>query len=647
MFAKLYLPVLLLALGPGQAGICPAQQASGEASAPAGIDYVIDLDDALNHYVDVTLTSRPTAEQTPLMMATWTPGSYLVREYARHLDRVQARDEDGNPLPIEKVSKNRWLVDTPDPDKPFSVSWRVYCNDLSVRTNHVERSYAVLNGAPTFVTLPDRMNEPHRVRLNMPDSWKRSATSLRRSGDDPDQYVAADFDELVDSPIVAGNVELFPFVVGGVEHYLVNVNDRGNWDGQRAADDLARMVETQQSVWGSVPYDRYWFLNVIGGGGGGLEHDNSCLIMSSRNAMRSDSSYLRWLSLASHEFYHTWNIRRLRPRSLVEYDYESEVYTPSLWVAEGITSYYEDLMLVRAGLMDLDQFVSSMGGQIRRLQTSEGRREQSLRESSHDAWIKFYRQSANSGDTQISYYNKGAVVAMLLDARIRTATAGAKSLDDVMRILYRDHSGPIGYQPADFRRICSEVAGTDLGEWFRLAVDSTEELDYQEMADWYGVQAGDVTPAAAETTDDSDKKKKRKPARWIGIGESGSPASQAGLSDADEILAVNGTRLSGSLNSRLQDFEAGDPVELLISRDGDIMEVLLAVGEKPVTPDWGLKLARGRTDDQAARLESLVSGQPGDPKEPEAEGAGVAGPPAEDSGSASGDSPPEGDSDSQ
>ncbi len=595
------------------------QESPSGQNSPTGIDYTVDLGDALNHYMTVDMTARPSGPRTEVMMATWTPGSYLVREYARHVDRVTVVDGQGQPLDIEKISKNRWAIETPDPSDAFTLSYRVYCNESSVRTNFVSRSHAVLNGAPSFITIPDQMDSPHRVRLKLPAALTRSASCLLPASDDPHHYRAANFDELVDSPVVAGNVELFPFVVAGVEHYLVNVNDRGQWDGMRAARDLAKIVTAHHEVWGNVPYDRYYFLNIVGGGGGGLEHDNCCLMMSGRYAMREDRSYQRWLSLASHEFFHTWNVRRLRPRSLVQYDYESEVYTPSLWIAEGITSYYEDLLLVRAGLTEQKDFLNTLGSLIRRVQTRSGRKEQSLRDSSHDAWIKYYRQSSNSGDTQISYYTKGAVVALLLDARIRAASDGQKSLDDAMRRLYKNHAGAVGYQPGDFRDICSQVAGADLSDWFVEAVDSTEELDYQELADWFGLEIGDIRPVSTGSEsgddasgddasgddasgDDTSGKKKREPVRWIGIGESDSPATRAGLSDSDELIAINGIRLTGGLKARLQEFEVGDPIEILISRDDQIEEVLLTVASRPATPNWGLKVSKQATELQTSRL---------------------------------------------
>lgn len=596
-------------------GLFVSTFAYGQSVGPS---YEVDMSDALNHYVTVTMTAEATGDETEIMMATWTPGSYLVREYAKHVDRIEARTAKGRgkKLDLEKISKNRWRVDT-SKAKQFKVTYRIFCNSLSVRTNYVGQGYGVLNGAPTFITLPNQLDRPHTVTLKLPENWKRSATSLHPDGDEPHRYVATDYDELVDSPIVAGNVSFYPFKVDGVEHTLVNVNEAGYWDGEKAARDLAKVVAAHHELWGNIPYDRYMFINVIGGGGGGLEHDNCCLMMSSRWSFRSESGYVRWLSLASHEFFHTWNIRRLRPKSLVKYDYENEVYTPSLWVAEGVTSYYEDLLLVRAGLMSEDEFLAGIAGSISQVQRSKGSKVQSLRDSSHDAWIKFYRPEANSSDTTVSYYTKGAVVAFLLDAQIRKESNGQHSLDDVLRKLYAEHANPIGYLPSDFRGICSEMAGTDLGKWFAGAVDSTDDLQWQDLCNWYGVQVGDIKPL--KPGEEAPKPRDRKPSRtrWIGIGEPGSPASKAGLSDSDEILAVNDLRLNGGIQSRIQQFETGDAITLLISREDKIMNVAVTIGSRPTAPNWGMSKSRKATDEQKTNLKNWLAGITVDPPESE------------------------------
>ncbi|MEM7784703.1 MAG: hypothetical protein AAF623_15240 [Planctomycetota bacterium] len=513
------------------------------------ISYVVDLADSKNHYLKITATVPVVNDSTELMMAVWTPGSYLIREYARHIDSLKISSK-GESIEFEKIRKNRWRVETKGL-KSFQVSYRLYCNEMSVRTNWVGQQYAMMNGAPTFLTVVGRLDQPHRVRLKLPRNWSRSATSLRSYGDLPHSYEAQDFDELVDSPIVAGNIQVYPFEVAGVPHQLVNVGESGIWDGTRAATDLKKIVQAHHEMWNTVPYDRYLFLNMICESGGGLEHDNSTLIMTSRWSYRESGRYESWLSLASHEFFHTWNVRRLRPRSLVDYDYENEVYTPSLWVAEGVTSYYEDLLLVRAGLINSTEYLSRLSQNVESVQRTLGRTKQSLKESSFDTWIKFYRPDENSSNTRISYYSTGAVAAFLLDAKIRRITSGEKSLDDVMRLLYENYV-PSGYTSEDFRNTVTEVAGQELADWFARTIDSTEELDYRDL-EFLGIALPNAFDASKFESPDKRKSKESKQENSDGDSESAKNGNQSSVAKAiASVFRSNRTRSKNeSVNPRL------------------------------------------------------------------------------------------------
>lgn len=552
------------------------------------IRYVVDLSESKNHYIHVEVTVPSEGESTEIMMAVWTPGSYLVREYARHIDSMTVKAGDKN-LEYEKVRKNRWRIQS-GKSKSVTVSYRLYCNEMSVRTNWVGSQYAMLNGAPTFLTTPGNLDRDHIVKLKLPGNWNRSATSLAAHGDSPHTYVARGFDELVDSPIVAGNLSVYPFKVGGVEHQLVNIGESGYWDGSKAAVDLKKVVRAHQKMWGNVPYDRYLFLNMIAEAGGGLEHDNSTLIMTSRWSFRDSGRYESWLSLASHEFFHTWNVRRLRPKSLVKYDYENEVYTPSLWIAEGITSYYEDLLLARAGLISDSAYLSRLGQNVMSVQRTEGRKKQSLTDSSYDTWIKFYRPDENSSNTRISYYSKGAVAAFLLDAKIRKSTEGKKSLDDVMRKLYETCSES-GYTTEDFRGIANEVIGKDISGWFAKAIDSTDELDYSDI-EYLGI----AIPEGAKADKKTDSASRGRATLGFSMGSDGkvtsvrpqSPASDVGIVIDDEIIGINGFRVGGSVDSRLRQFKIGDEIEVLISRRGKLMTLEMTIGST-TSESWQLR----------------------------------------------------------
>ncbi len=453
---------LLLALGAFVLGSALSLDAGAQSLEP--IRYTLRFPEPHTHYVEVEAV-YPTGRrpELDLKMAVWTPGSYLVREYSRHVEDLAAFGPDGASLAVTKTRKNRWRVATQGA-AAVTVRYRVYAREMKVQTNWVEAGFAMLNGAPTFVTLLEKATRPHEVRLELPAGWKTSATALAKAPDGaPHHYVSPDYDTLVDSPLVAGSPAVYEFEVSGTSHLLVNEGEDGVWDGKRAASDVERIVRAAERLWGSLPYPRYVFLNMITGQGGGLEHKDSTLLMTHRWATTSRSDYVGWLGLVSHEFFHAWNVKRLRPVELGPFDYENEVYTGNLWVSEGFTDYYGDLVVRRAGLSSDDEYLNELSNLIKGLQTTPGRLVQSASEASYDAWIRQYRPDENSPNVSISYYTKGAVVAFLLDTKIRQATAGRRSLDDLMRLAYARFAGPRGFTTAEFRATASEVAGVDLG----------------------------------------------------------------------------------------------------------------------------------------------------------------------------------------
>jgi predicted metalloprotease with PDZ domain len=557
------------------------------------IRYTVSFPAPHTHYVEVS-AAVPTGgrPQVELMMAVWTPGSYLVREYARNVEAVAATNPAGRALDVEKTDKNRWRVETGGAPS-VTVRYRVYSREMSVRTNWVEAGFALLNGAPTFMTLPDGLARPHEVVIVPAQGWTRSMTGLSELGGGAHRYRAADFDTLVDSPILVGNPTVHEFTVDGKPHFLVNEGEAGVFDGVRAARDLATLVETHRKMWGSLPYDKYVFINMITESGGGLEHKNSTILMTSRWTTRTRPAYLAWLELASHEFFHVWNVKRLRPSELGPFDYENENFTRNLWIAEGVTDYYAELLTHRAGLSSREEYLESLSNQVEGLQMTPGRLVQSAELASFDAWIKYYRPDENSINTSISYYTKGAVLGFILDAKIRRATNGAKSLDDVMRTAFQRFSGPRGFTPDDFRKVAEETAGTSLQAFWDSAIQGTEELDYKEALDTFGLR---FRPFEAPRPD--------RPGRaWLGWttrNDAGrlvvsqlrrdTPAYTAGINVDDEILAIDDFRVRADrLDNRLQQYKSGDTVTLLIARREQLMRLPVTFGAEPPR-QWRLEV---------------------------------------------------------
>jgi len=608
--------------------------------------HTLRFDDARHHYVDVEVRvptgSRPPTERAhvDLAMAVWTPGSYLVREYARHLEGLTAETPAGDPLPVSKVRKNRWRVETGATGEKTGaptevvVRYRLYCREMTVRTNFVDGSFALLNGAATFLALvapdgptggPDagriEIHRPHVVRV-VPDSgWRHVISALPEApGEGPNAFYASDFDTLVDSPLYAGNAVVHRFEVDGAPHLLVNEGEQVGdvWDGPRSAADAATIVQTQLDFWGVRPYDRYVFFNLITEARGGLEHKGSTVLMTSRWRARQEKEYRGWLALVSHEFFHTWNVKRLRPVELGPFDYEREVHTESLWIAEGVTSYYDDLLLRRAGLLTREQYLEKLSEAIERLQTTPGRRVMDLTDASFDAWIKQYRPDENSVNTAVSYYNKGQIVAWLLDAEIRRRTGGERSLDDVLRAAWQQFSGKRGFRHDELLALATELAGSDLGDlgpFFKTTLETGEELSYEAALDWYGLRFGGPEPEEGEEGDGKGDDEEE-PAGWLGAETElhdgrltvrevrrDTPAWEAGLQVEDELIAFDGFRIPPQgLEERLKAYELGDEVTLLVARRERLVELPLTFGETPDEDRWKLAVRSDATDEQTERL---------------------------------------------
>lgn len=574
---------------------------------PEPISYTLRFPAPQTHYVEVE-ARVPTgkAASVDLMMPVWTPGSYLVREYSRNVEDFRAAAPDGLALAVEKTRKNHWKVTTLGAPS-IVLRYRVYQRFMAVQGGWVEADFAMLNGAPTFITLAERSPRPHEVKLELPAAWATTSTGLPAApGGAPHHYLAPDYDTLVDCPIVAGNQAVYEFTVGGKSHALVNVGEGGIWDGPRSAGDAEKIVRANEKLWGSLPYEKYVFLNMLLDAGGGLEHKSSTLLLSSRWRGSTRQGYLGWLGLASHEYFHAWNVKRLRPVELGPFDYDDENYTTGLWISEGFTDYYGDLMLPRAGLASRDEFLNSLSQSIQQLQTTPGRLVQSASMASFDAWIKQYRPDENSLNTSISYYTKGAVAAFLLDAEIQRATNGAKSLDDVMRLAMQRYGGTKGFTQAEFRKTASEVAGVDLTAWFTRTIDTTDEVDCAPALDWFGLR---FKPAGEARQDHG----------WLGVDwrtdngralamriRRGTPAYEAGLNVDDELIAIGDFRVrADQIANRLQSYTPGQTVSLLVARREQLMRLDLTLGAEPPR-GWQVEVKPDATAEQQARLKAWL-----------------------------------------
>jgi predicted metalloprotease with PDZ domain len=557
------------------------------------IHYTIRPHDLVLHLFEVTLTvNDPEPGGQVLSLPAWIPGSYMVREFARHIVQIRA-DSAGRKLRLTKLDKHTWRAARCD--GPLRIVYQVYAWDLSVRAAHLDQTHGFFNGTSVFLKVHGKESQPHIVDIQPPQgeafsNW-RVATALlelkarrHRFG----TYVAQDYDELIDHPVEMGEFELIRFDAHGVLHEMAITGRVPNLDTTRLAADLKKICESQIAFFEPgtkrAPMERYVFLTLaVGDGYGGLEHRASTALICSRSelpvkgrATMSDG-YRSFLGLCSHEYFHTWNVKRIKPAVFAPYDLTQENYTPLLWLFEGFTSYYDDLTLVRTGLIEQKDYLGLLAKTINAVLKGTGRLKQSVAESSFDAWTKYYRQDENAPNAIVSYYQKGSLVALWFDLLIRAQTRGKRSLDDVMRALWRRY-GRDFYRPSKARGVTEgeieslfdEVTGLSLKPVFEHAVRGTKDLPLQEALAALGIELRDHQ-RADQLSLGIRTKREGGDCKLASVYEGGA-AHRAGLSAGDTLVAIDGLRVSGlNLETLLQRYRGGDIVTAHAFRRDEMM----------------------------------------------------------------------------
>jgi predicted metalloprotease with PDZ domain len=570
--------------------------------------YSITLPERQAHrvHVQLSLTDAPAGGFT-LAMPVWTPGSYLVREYSRHVLDHAARDDRGAALPVEKLDKNSWRVDTRGA-RTVHVDYVLYANERSVRTSHVDDRHAFLSSAATFLFVRGREQGGHRVSVEAPAGWG-VFTGLPRDGDG---WLAPDYDTLVDCPIEVGPHRVLTFEERGVPFRIVLAGE-GQLDEAALQRDAQKVVAEVASIFGIMPFDDYTFIiPLVDGGGGGLEHRNSSVCVAARWTLHQKKEYRALLELIAHEFFHAWNVKRFRPAALGPFDYDRENYTRDLWVAEGITSYYDLHSLARAGFCDKpSDYLDVLAGGFREIAELPGARRMSLARASHDAWIKYYRPDENSRNASVSYYTKGGLVALLLDLRIRRTSGGARTLADALRLGWKEYTEVgAGFPEGAMQDLASRTAGADLGDFFARHVEGTAPLQPDDDLAFIGLQLVQK-PAASERSLARDAEGfLLAPDLGITVADEGGmcritavledgPAYAAGLNAHDLLLAVNGMRCSAATLADRLDRTRGEAVELALFRGQELRRVQLRPRLLRLA-DWKLLPVEAPTDAQRA-----------------------------------------------
>jgi len=542
-------------------------------------------------------------------LPTWIPGSYVIREFARQFVEVRA-ESAGGPLPIVKEAKDVWRAAAAR--SAITVVARVYAYDLSVRTAYVDTTRAYFNGPAVFLCPEGHEHAQYVVDIVAPDGeasarW-RVATTLARDGASPHgfgRYRAVNYDELIDHPVEISDFALATFTAGGVPHEIA-VTGRQQADLERLARDFARLCQWHVDLFGGAsasraPFDRYLFqITAVGDGYGGLEHRSSTSLLCRRDELplrgRDDigDKYLNLLGLASHEYFHSWNVKRIKPVAFAPYDLAREGYTRQLWAFEGITSYYDDLALVRSGLIDDKRYLELLGRTITNVLRTPGRHRQSVADSSFDAWIKFYRQDENSPNAVVSYYAKGSLVALALDLTLRRA---GSSLDRVMRALWERYGAFGKGVPEDgIERLVSELAGNDMHDFFARYVEGTEDPPLDTLLDAFGVD-WHLRPASNARDRGGKAASDPPPACWLGAKVrddlglqhvfTNGPAERAGLAANDVLVAIDGVRAStATLDALRTDRAPGQRVAVHAFRRDELIVVELELAEPPLDTCW-------------------------------------------------------------
>ena len=541
------------------------------------IGFTVSMSKPSTHLLEVEMRLKwPEGRKVvELKMPVWTPGSYLIREYARHVQDFKAVNPKGDPLPWQKISKNSWRISGEDQNE-FVVTYRVYANELTVRTNELNDSHAFWNNAALLMYPANHLNAPSQVTVRPFEKWK-VATGLPEVAGKANTFKAENFDVLYDSPFEVSNFVETTFSVRGVPHRVV-ITGEGNYDLKQIAIDAGKIAEEGAKMFGSLPMENYLFIVNLRGGGG-LEHSNSTALQFNRFGFKPRSQYTRFLSLVAHEYFHLWNVKRIRPDALGPFDYENENYTKLLWVAEGVTAYYEGLLLERAGLISDQDFLAGKSDLIRDLQTRPGRFETSLEEASLDAWIKYYRPDENSINNQVSYYDKGEIVGMMLDIEIRTRSAGKGSMDDLLKYLYDEYfKKGKNYTPEDFQKAAEKAAGVSLDDFFTKYVRGEAEIDYNAILNGIGLQLTKTEPnkgkayIGAATADEAGR-------LMIRTIPAGTPAYEQGLNTGDQIVAIDGYRASQAfLQTYLADKRPGNRIKLTLFRFDKLQDMNFILG---------------------------------------------------------------------
>ncbi len=570
------------------------------AFATPKIHYELGMSQPHTHLFEVKITFADLDKadaQLDFILPVWRSGRYVIFDFAGGVQEFAAvrgeAAESANQLAWSKLDKSTWRVQTAG-NRTVSVSYKVYANEFHQRTRGLNDQHGYANGSALFMYAEKYRKLPLTLRVLPYGDWHVS-TGLDRVPNQAHRFHAPDYDYLVDCPLEIGNQKDFEFEVQGKKHYL-SIFGPGNWESDKLLERLRKVVQTCYDFWGVLPYEHYTFLvHSRPSGGGGTEHINSTIMGINSFAFSKDAGYEGFTGLAMHEFFHTWNVKQLRPAGIHPFDYTRENYTPSLWISEGTTDYYTMMLMRRAEYHTPGRMLTRLAEVIRNDRRQPGRKVQSVEESSFDAWVKFWKDTKDSQNREVDYYEKGSAVSLLLDLAIRQRTENRASLDEVMRAMYQRFplSGP-GFTPEDFEAVVAEIGGGSYREFFDNYVRGTAELDFAKYLGYAGLSVKEKLPTAGVSLGVTTREQNG--AAYVQSIFAGSPAYEAGLNNGDEIVALDGYRVrANQLDARLADYKPGDKIKLTLFRDEQLREFEVTLQASPV-PEVSVQLVEQPTD---------------------------------------------------
>jgi predicted metalloprotease with PDZ domain len=552
---------------------------TSEAADNTQISYTVTFPEAQAHYVDIEMNISGLKQNIlDLKMPVWTPGSYLVREFSKNVESFSA-ETGGKPIDYKKTRKNIWQIQTTN-ISALKIKYRVYAFELSVRTSYIDANHAFLSTSGIFMYPDGMLHHPSRIHITPYKGWSKVSTSLEMVNNDPFTVHSPDYDILFDSPIEVGNQDVFGFYVGAVK-YEVAMCGGGNYDKERLSKDIPKIVEHEAAIYGENPNKHYVFIvHNTSKGGGGLEHLSSTVLGAARDNYNTDKGYQGFLSLVAHEHFHLWNVKRLRPIALGPFDYDNENYTTDLWIAEGFTAYYQDIIVRRTNLYPPDNYLDVLAADINYVANQPGNKVQTLAEASYDAWVKYYRPNENSVNANISYYNKGSIMALMFDLEIINDTKGKYSLDDVMKYMYDTYykAKKRGYTDLEFKQGLEKFSGKSLDEFYNKYIYGLADIEYDRYLGYAGYHltdefAGNNDPNLGIITNTKDGKITvsnvlRGTAAWID-----------GINVNDEITAIDDTKVT-DMATVLNGKKPGDKIVLSVVRDGQPLNLPVTLLKK-------------------------------------------------------------------